>query len=285
MKRKSDAPLTRDEALVPREETLPQPAADAPRAPEASEARPRRRWLAWVVGIGAAVLVAILFSVRAGQQKKARAVAAKKEAASRPIPVTGVAAKTGDLGVYISGLGTVTAINTVTVRSRVDGQLIRVAFREGQVVHEGDLLAEIDPRPFQVQLMQAEGQRGKDEATLPVSVSSSGGYRYHPEVGNCEGCHPRRGGPFKPDVPLAVLCGKCHKPRDAGKYVHGPVATGAWHELRADMVGDHIEVYFNGTKVTDAHDARFPGPGKVGVWTKADSRTLFDDLTATPLAR
>ena len=122
--------------------------------------------MVWGVGIGAAVLVAILFSVRAGQQKKARAVAAKKEAASRPIPVTGAAAKTGDLGVYISGLGTVTAINTVTVRSRVDGQLLRVAFHEGQLVHEGDLLAEIDPRQFQVQLMQAEGQRAKDEATL-----------------------------------------------------------------------------------------------------------------------
>ena len=77
-----------------------------------------------------------------------------------------MAAKTGDLGVYITGLGTVTAINTVTVRSRVDGELLRVHFKEGQLVRDGDLLAEIDPRPFQVQLMQAEGQRGKDEATL-----------------------------------------------------------------------------------------------------------------------
>src|SRR5262249_3345710 len=105
-------------------------------------------------------------SVRAGQQKQARAAAAKKEAASRAVPVSGVAAKTGDLGVYISGLGTVTAINTVTVRSRVDGQLIRVAVKEGQIVRAGELLAEIDPRPFQVQLMQAEGQRAKDDAQL-----------------------------------------------------------------------------------------------------------------------
>jgi multidrug efflux system membrane fusion protein len=116
--------------------------------------------------VGVAILVAILFSVRASQQKKAKAAAAKKEAASRPVPVSGVAAKTGDLGVYITGLGTVTAVNTVTVRSRVDGQLIRVHFREGQIVKEGDLLAEIDPRPFQVQLMQAEGQKAKDMALL-----------------------------------------------------------------------------------------------------------------------
>ena len=61
------------------------------------------------------------------------------------------------------------------------------------------------------------------------------------------------------------------------------VAPGVWHSLRADMRGDHIEVYFNGQKLIDVHDARFTKPGKVGVWTKADSYTLFDDLTATPL--
>jgi multidrug efflux system membrane fusion protein len=73
---------------------------------------------------------------------------------------------TRDVGVYLTGLGTVTAFNTVTVRTRVDGQLNEVAFREGQLVHKGDLLAQIDPRPFQVQLVQAEGQKAKDEAAL-----------------------------------------------------------------------------------------------------------------------
>ena len=66
--------------------------------------------------------------------------------------------------VYFNGLGTVTAFNTVTIRSRVDGQLVSVAFKEGQFVHEGDLLAQIDPRPFQVQLEQATGQLAKDQA-------------------------------------------------------------------------------------------------------------------------
>lgn len=63
---------------------------------------------------------------------------------------------------------------------------------------------------------------------------------------------------------------------------NGPVTSGTWHELRADMVGDHMEVYFNGAKVMDAHDGRFSTPGRIGLWTKADSQTLFDDLAATP---
>src|SRR5437899_9442917 len=80
------------------------------------------------------------------------------------VPVVVATAQRGDLPVYFNGLGTVTAFNTVTVRSRVDGQLISVAFKEGQFIHEGDLLAQVDPRPFQVQLAQAQGQLAKDQA-------------------------------------------------------------------------------------------------------------------------
>ncbi|WP_338911341.1 MdtA/MuxA family multidrug efflux RND transporter periplasmic adaptor subunit [Serratia marcescens] len=81
-------------------------------------------------------------------------------------PVQAATATQQSVPRYLSGLGTATAANTVTVTSRVDGQLMAIHFTEGQQVKAGDLLAEIDPRPFQVQLTQAQGQLAKDQATL-----------------------------------------------------------------------------------------------------------------------
>jgi multidrug efflux system membrane fusion protein len=80
------------------------------------------------------------------------------------VPVVVATAQRGDLPVYFNGLGNVTAFNTVTVRSRVDGQIVKINFTEGQFVKEGDSLIEIDPRPYQVQLEQAEGQLARDVA-------------------------------------------------------------------------------------------------------------------------
>jgi len=86
--------------------------------------------------------------------------------AIRAVPVVATAARQGSLGIYLTGLGSVTASNMVTVRTRVSGHLVKVAFQEGQFVRKGDLLAEIDPRPFQVQLAQADGQMARNQALL-----------------------------------------------------------------------------------------------------------------------
>lgn len=82
------------------------------------------------------------------------------------IPVAIATASRRDVPVYLSGLGTVTALNTVTVKPRVEGQIVELPFREGQPVKKGDLLAVIDPRPFEVQLRQAEANLAKDRAQL-----------------------------------------------------------------------------------------------------------------------
>jgi membrane fusion protein, multidrug efflux system len=120
----------------------------------------RWRWLAGLVVIG----LAVAFLPRARPQSTNRP--SGSGAPARAVPVAAAAAKRGDVGVYLTGLGTATALNTVTVRTRVDGELVEVAFQEGQLVRQGERLAQIDPRPFEVQLAQAQGQQAKDEATL-----------------------------------------------------------------------------------------------------------------------
>ena len=99
---------------------------------------------------------------------KAQSRAAKQgQVPSTPgIPVVAVEAKKAGFNVYITGLGSATPLNTIIVRTRVDGQLMEALFREGQIVSLGELLAKIDPRPFEVQLMQAEGQLARDVAQL-----------------------------------------------------------------------------------------------------------------------
>jgi membrane fusion protein, multidrug efflux system len=88
------------------------------------------------------------------------------QAGPPPIPVTFSRVQLADFPVYLNGLGTVQAYNTVTVRSRVDGEINKIAFKEGQIVKEGDLLAQIDPRPFQAALDQATAKKAQDEASL-----------------------------------------------------------------------------------------------------------------------
>jgi multidrug efflux system membrane fusion protein len=135
------------------------------------------KWWLWVVVV--AILAALAFWYYRGNKASTEAQGPMNAGApgaakgggrpgfgSMTVPVVVANAYKGDLPVYFNGLGTVTAFNTVTVRSRVDGQIVRINFTEGQMVHQGDALVEIDPRPYQVQLEQAEGQLAKDQAQL-----------------------------------------------------------------------------------------------------------------------
>jgi multidrug efflux system membrane fusion protein len=149
----------------------PNPPTEQIRKPAAPPVRPARgRWL-WI-------LVIVLLAAGAwylwpkGSTPSASAGAVSKggkggkKGAGGVIPVVAVKAVKGNIGIYVTGLGSVTPIYTVTVKSRVDGQLMEVRYKEGDLVKQNDLLVEIDKRPYQATLLQAEGQLLRDQALL-----------------------------------------------------------------------------------------------------------------------
>lgn len=140
----------------------------APETPPAPAPRKRRRSYAgvWLLLLAALGFAGYKVYQNGQQQKQADTAKTAARQANRAVSVVVAPVTTGDIPIYLRGLGTVTPFNTVAVKSRVDGQLIAIHFTEGQIVHQGQLLAEIDPRPFQVQLEQAQGQLAKDQAQL-----------------------------------------------------------------------------------------------------------------------
>jgi len=143
------------------------PKADKPpkqfQAPK-EKASSRKRLGMWI--LCALVVVGIVSAMRYYRAASAKKAAAAAHAAPPAIPVAEGKVAQKDVPIYVDGLGTVQAFNTVTVHVRVDGQLQKVAFVEGQDVHAGDLLAQIDPDPFRTQLEQTEAKKAQDEAQL-----------------------------------------------------------------------------------------------------------------------
>jgi multidrug efflux system membrane fusion protein len=137
------------------------PSASEPSAPDphSTKTRSPRFWLFFVLLL--AVGAFVFHRYTRGEAKTT------KSAPPAPLlSITTATARKGDIGIYVNALGSVTALYTVTVKSRVDGQLTSVNYREGQMVKESDLLAQIDPRPFQALLTQAQGQYERDKALL-----------------------------------------------------------------------------------------------------------------------
>jgi multidrug efflux system membrane fusion protein len=124
-------------------------------------------WVTWIVVLALLVGGGYLLSRRSTTATAAKGTGKKGgKGAGGPIPVAAEKVKLGDMGVYVSNIGTVTAMYTVSITSRVAGQLMEVDYREGQLVHKGDVLAVIDPRPYTAVVEQAEGQLERDQALL-----------------------------------------------------------------------------------------------------------------------
>jgi multidrug efflux system membrane fusion protein len=127
----------------------------------------KSRTIGWVLLVAAVGAVGYLGWQRLyGEDRTAQADAQKRGPARPAVQVKIAPVDKADFPVYLTGLGTVQGFNTVLVRSRVDGQINRIAFQEGQFVKEGDILVEIDPRPFQAVLDQAKAKKAQDEANL-----------------------------------------------------------------------------------------------------------------------
>jgi multidrug efflux system membrane fusion protein len=130
-----------------------------PPAPPGSGVRRALGWLVVLLLVAAGIAWVVL---RSGSH----APPTGRFQSGGPMPVGTAPVRQGDMPVILNGLGTVTSLATVTVKTQINGQLTEVAFKEGQIVNKGDLLAQIDPRPYQVALAQAEGQLAKDQAAL-----------------------------------------------------------------------------------------------------------------------
>ena len=159
-----DRPTTRTDNSVETPTAEPVTAAPSVEVRRGEVKRSRRRWLVWL-----AVLVVVSIGLYfLWPRITGSGGAASKAAGKGPAPIPVVAARSykGDIGVYFTGLGAVTPLATVTVRTRVDGQLMSVRYREGDTVHKGDLLAEIDDGPYQAALTQAQGALTRDQALL-----------------------------------------------------------------------------------------------------------------------
>ena len=133
---------------------------------EESQQPPRGNIPWWVWGVLVVIAIVVAYEVYGHYQTAKQTAQTKAAAAQRSVPVTTATVAKGDIGVYVEALGAVTPVYTVNVTSRVQGQIMQISYREGQMVHKGDPLVDIDPRPYQAALEQTQGQLAHDQAVL-----------------------------------------------------------------------------------------------------------------------
>jgi membrane fusion protein, multidrug efflux system len=146
---------------VPNKAPAEPPSKEPPKSPDKAAPRKRRRF-GWIV-VGLGIVGALVWWIR---QTPAPTPSGRSAAAGAPMPIVAATVEKGDVDIAFNGLGTVTPLATVTVVSQISGQLMHVAYQEGQIVKQGDLLAEIDARPYELSLRNAQGQLERDKALL-----------------------------------------------------------------------------------------------------------------------
>jgi multidrug efflux system membrane fusion protein len=142
--------------------------------PQSSPVR-SRRWILWTGLL--LLLVVIVYLVMRHRDAKSTTTGSSRSAATGPVTVTAATATKGDIGVYLNAIGTVTPVYTSSITAQASGVLTAVHYREGQLVHKGDALIDIDPRPYQAQLLQAEGTLEHDTNVLAQAEMDLDRYR------------------------------------------------------------------------------------------------------------
>jgi membrane fusion protein, multidrug efflux system len=150
-------------------------ASDSPDATSDHLVRKRRRWI-WIIAVAVVLIIGALLLWKHYETKQKAAAAARLAAAAR-IPVTSAIAKKGDIDVYLNAIGTVTPVHTDSITSQVTGLVVSVLYQEGQLVHKGDPLVEIDSRAYRATLLQAQGTLERDQNVLAQAQMDLERYR------------------------------------------------------------------------------------------------------------
>ena len=128
--------------------------------------RKRQRWIGWIIAVALVLIIVGAIMLWRRHEAKEAAAAAARQAAAAGVTITTAIAQKGDIGVYLDSIGTVTPVFTDSITSQVNGLVMTVSFKEGQIVSKGDPLVDVDARPYLANLLQAQGALERDENVL-----------------------------------------------------------------------------------------------------------------------